>query len=142
MKYFRLFMSYSFFATVFFLTLRCWGLQSPLPTFEPIFSLIHKQSIAFEFPRNNHPILAQYLPAKGVISVIFDKPYHPLGGQEALLFQTQNAFIPILLNPYSGEDIALVLCSTDAIAKQRLTEMRYEWVQKISPGKGIARFLP
>ena len=87
-----------------------------------------------------------HLAPNGVYSFIMDSPYSGSpydkndehAGEREFFWLAQNYFLPALLNRNPAEMQAIVFCSTDAIAEERLNETGYKWLQKLGNGKGIA----
>lgn len=87
-----------------------------------------------------------YVTQNSVYSFIMDSPYSDSpysksdehAGEREFFWLAQNYFIPIVLNRSPAEARAIVFCSTDTIAEERLNETNYKWLQKLGSGKGIA----
>lgn len=80
-----------------------------------------------------------FLPEYGTFTWIVDDPFDR-SDEKARRFYwgAGNYLCPIILNGYPGENRAIVFCSTQLIANQRLRETGYRWTKVIASGKGLA----
>jgi len=85
-------------------------------------------------------VFEPYVAGKEKISFLFDYPYRPYLPIENVeyMFMAQSFFAPKIINPYPGEETAIVFCSSDAIARARAKQEGYQLVTQLGEGKGIA----
>ncbi len=80
-----------------------------------------------------------FLPPQGTVSFLTDHPFGDSLEEEKLLYDAQGFLAPLVLRTQPGESLAVLFCSSDAVADGRLAAAGYQWLQKISEGKGIAQ---
>ena len=80
----------------------------------------------------------QVLPPNGTVTYLSDHPYAAVPEEEKEFRDNRLYLAPILVNPEPGEKNAIVNCSSQEIADQRLLETGYQWMASFAPGKGIA----
>lgn len=134
-----LFIRISLHGIVLFLAI---ALFYPVKTKAPprmIHSLWNGLDRAYIPPGSQFKIFKPYLPAKGRVSLILDRPNNENTKNKEISYDAQNYFTPLIVNLETMEPLALVYCSSQAIADQRLIETGYEWTHPLSPGKGMAR---
>ena len=90
-------------------------------------------------PGSQFKIFKPYLHKTERVSLILDRPNKETVADKETSFDAQNYLAPNIINLETVEPKALVYCSTQAIAEQRLAETGYTWTHSISPGKGIAQ---
>jgi hypothetical protein len=80
-----------------------------------------------------------YLPKQGSFSFIMDQSLDKSDKEHQMFFWSVcNYLCPILLNQTPVEPNAIVFCSTQDTANQRLKETGYRWRKILSDGKGLA----
>lgn len=103
-----------------------------------LWDLLSAQDKSFDILGSEFAPFRNKLPSKGRFSVIMDHPFGEDPQEEKLFLEARNFLAPLLLNEYPKEPVAIVFCSSMALANQRLAETGYQWSNVFSPGKGIA----
>ncbi|MBI3306203.1 MAG: hypothetical protein HYZ84_00145 [Candidatus Omnitrophica bacterium] len=78
------------------------------------------------------------LPAAEIVSFLTDHPFGKNLDEEKIFNDARLYLAPIILNPEPMERVAIVYCSSQEIADQRLAENGYQWAAVMTPGKGVA----
>lgn len=119
-----------------------------LPLLKPAKITAHPQMTAslwsgldkiYIVPGAQFKIFKPYLPKESRVSLILDRPNDATTKDKEISYDAQNYLAPRIINLETIEPVALVYCSTQAIAEQRLAETGYEWTHRIAAGKGMAR---
>jgi len=90
-------------------------------------------------PGSQFKIFKPYLRDVDRVSLILDLPNNSNVKTKETSYDAQNYLAPDVINLETVEPVALVYCSTQALADQRLLATGYVWERLISPGKGIAK---
>lgn len=90
-------------------------------------------------PGSQFKIFKPYLHKTNRVSLILDRPNNATTEDKETSYDAQNYLAPRIINLETVEPLALVYCSSQTIANQRLAEAGYEWTEHIAPGKGTAR---
>jgi len=124
----------------------CWIIAiSELPPIPgPVF-LMRKQFLAgnetffsIQDPGVPFAIFKPYLPREGSVSFLTDAPYDPEQTTTEPLQSAQGRLAPLLLNPDPVESTAIVFCSQDTIAVNRMQTTGYRATRVLEEGKLIA----
>lgn len=78
------------------------------------------------------------LPQTGRISFIMDYRFSNYGRTVEQIYTAQSYFAPLVINTSAEEKLAVVYCSSDAVAEKRLAQEGYRWVRQLGSGKGLA----
>ncbi len=132
-------------SVLFFIALFGIVLTSKLPTATGPVLFLKKEFLAgreslFRFQDTGLPYapFEAYVPKKGIISFLTDKPYDPFKMAAEQLQAAQGRLIPLLLNSAPVEPTAILFCSRDEIAVARIQETGYKPVAALGNGKMMA----
>lgn len=132
-------------SVLFFMSLFGIVLTSKLPTATGPVLFLKKEFLAgreslfrFQDPGLPYAPFEAYLPKKGIISFLTDKPYDPIQMAAEQLQAAQGRLAPALLNSEPIEPTAIVSCSRDEIAMARIQETGYKPAALLGNGKMIA----
>ncbi len=90
-------------------------------------------------PGSQFKIFKPYLHKIARVSLILDHPNNATTESKETSYDAQNYLAPRIINLETVEPVALVYCTSENIANERLAEAGYAWTEHIAPGKGTAR---
>lgn len=89
-------------------------------------------------PGASFAVFESYTAHFQTITFLTDRPYNPYDMMVERLQASQRFFAPRILTPFPTEKIAILDCSTDAIAKTRAKETGYQITHSLGSGKAVA----
>lgn len=72
------------------------------------------------------------------VSFIMNHPGVSDPEEEKFFLDARNYLAPVILDAGPREPGAIVYCTSEQTANERLTQTGYRWILKLSPGKGLA----
>ncbi|HNX69524.1 MAG TPA: hypothetical protein PLL75_06235 [Candidatus Omnitrophota bacterium] len=136
--------NFLFYGSVFFMIA-----TAELPSVSGPLFLLRKEFLAghekvFQFQTTGLPFAAiqPFLPGKGSVGFIMDRPYTPGDPSLEQFYAAQGYLAPLILNLRPSERYAFVYCSSNTIAEQRLRETNYRMLRTFGDGKGLAEKMP
>jgi len=99
--------------------------------------LLNGNDADFRVPGSQFQAFKESLPKKGTFSFLMDRAFDPYDTMIESLYAAQAYLAPLLINPKPDEKIAIVYCSNQTIAEERMKQEGYQPIS-MNNGKGLA----
>ena len=129
---------YIFHAVVLFIIIRSSTSHVAAPPPGLLRSLLSGSNQGFTLPGSEMIPFKQVIPPNVIVTFLTDHPHGQNITEERLFNDARLYMVPVILNAQPVGKAAIVYCSTQEIADQRLQETGYQWAGILAPGKGIA----
>jgi hypothetical protein len=96
----------------------------------------------YPLPGSQLELLKNFLPSRGTFTFITNQPVETDREAEFFYYDAQNYLVPLVLNSLPEEHYAIVYCSSQQIAEERLRETGYRWTRHLAGGQGLAEKSP